>query len=279
MSDFPCPQQTGVVMFKSSGNVLPEQKIGSVADGQELMSNDSGNSPFPFLKLPAEIRNVVYGILMTGRTITLYPSSKFGGFTPKVLAAYRSRFRSKRLLDGSGCPAFHLVTENYWAYDTSYDRSSFQFEAASPLMAILSTCSQIHREAHPLPYTSNTFDIDGTLLFDFLERRTPSQLRALGSLSLEAYITTKRRDSTFRDQMLATAQILTGLEKLKIVVIPSSEVTTLGSRARWVKGVEAWMGRGLKVGRVEMSEDEDWEDVRKERDDLAKRLSERLTAG
>lgn len=264
-------------MFESSENVLPQQKIGSMADGQELMSDDSGNSPFPFLTLPAEIRNVVYGILMTGRT--LYPSSKFGGFTPKVLACYRSRFRSKRLLDGSGCPAFHLVTEDYWASDTLSDTSSSQFEAASPLMAILSTCSQIHREAHLLPYTSNTFDIDGTLLFDFLERRTPSQLRALGSLSLKAGILTKRHDFTFRDQMLATAPILTGLEKLKIVLNLSAEVTAMGSRARWIKGVEAWMGRGLKVGRVEMSGYEVREDVRKERDDFAKRLSERLTAG
>jgi hypothetical protein len=262
-------------MFESSGNVFPEQKIDSMADAQELMSDDSGKSPFPFLELPAEIRNVVYGILMTGRTITLYPSSNFGGFTPKVLACYRSRFRSKRLLDGSGCPAFHLVTENYWGYD----RSSSQFDVIEPLWTIISTCSQIHREAHLLPYTSNTFDLDGTLLFSFLERRTPSQLRALGSLSVKAFILTKRHDFTFRDQMLATAEILTGLEKLKIVVNPSSEVTTLGSRARWIKGVEAWMGRGLKVGRVEMSGYEVREDVRKERDDFAKRLSERLTAG
>lgn len=262
-------------MFESSGNVFQEQNIGSMVDAQELMSDDSGKSPFPFLKLPAEIRNVVYGILMPGRTIKLFPSNDFDGSIRKGLASYRSRFRSKRLLADPDRPVFHMVTAIFWACD----KPSFPFEMVAPLTAILSTCSQIHREAHLLPYTSNTFDIDGIFLLSFLERRTPSQLRALGSLSLQAFISTKRHDATFRDQMLAMAQLLPGLEKLEIVFNLSFEVTAMGSRARWIKGVEAWMGRGLKVGRVQIIGYNVTEDARKKRDDFAKQLSERLTAG
>jgi len=82
-------------MSESSGNLRPEQITGSTADEQELTSADTGASPFPFLNLPAEIRNVVYGILMTGRTITLLPSSSFDALTHKPLTSYRSRFRSQ----------------------------------------------------------------------------------------------------------------------------------------------------------------------------------------
>lgn len=156
--------------------------------------------------------------------------------------------------------------------------SSSQSAPRAPLLAILSTCSPIHAEAHLLPYTANTFVLDSSLLFYFLERRSRAQLGALASLSLEAVVRTTRHDCSFRAQMLAAAAMLPGVEELRVRVLLGEGVKEMGARAGWVRGVEAWVGRGLRVGRVEGGGFEDGEEAGREWDGFAGELSERLIA-
>ena len=80
--------------------------------------------------------------------------------------------------------------------------------------------------------------------------------------------------------MRTIADMLIGLEELTFKVALCTTIEDLGFNALWVKGLEAWMGRGLKVGLIEIMSYYDWHNLQKSQTkDLAKQLSERLTAG
>ncbi|MCJ1247049.1 hypothetical protein MMC30_004260 [Trapelia coarctata] len=84
----------------------------------------------------------------------------------------------------------------------------------------------------------------------FLDDRTPHQLRAICSLAVASTVIEANGDSTFVEFMHLAAKNLSGLKELKV----SIAMFRSGWRRNgpWVKGVEAWMGRGLKVGLVKM---------------------------
>jgi len=216
---------------------------------------------------------MVYRLLLTGRTIQLVASKDM---PYQHINRVRSRFRSKRVPRDPNSPILHLVDSGAHVQSP---QSSTQLKENPPFMSLLLTCSQIHREAHLLPYASNTFSVPCHLLFYFLELRTQSQLRALGSLDLRARVWAKNNDQAVGDLLRTIADVLPGLKRLGFQVELHAKVAEMGSKAQWVKGVEAWMGRGLEIGLIDVTVLSFWyNSLPKKLGDLGKELSERLTA-
>ncbi|KAH7076567.1 hypothetical protein BKA63DRAFT_382676, partial [Paraphoma chrysanthemicola] len=104
-----------------------------------------------FLHLPPEIRNLIYSYVLGGRTITLGRCS--------CTAFWGEKPRQL------GSPVFH---------DT----------------ALLSTCRQIHTEAHMLPFQLNRFSLNRMceLSSHSFRRFTSAQLRAITHVRIRVHL-------------------------------------------------------------------------------------------
>ena len=225
---------------------------------------------------------MIYGMLMTGGTILLMPRIVPNHSRTRFLTSYRSRLGSKRLranADSSACGLIGYPPGRFGKSEKPHP--SWLLELDPVFVSFLSTCSQIYHEAHLLPYTSNNFRVDCKHLPIFLEPRTLSQLQALRSIALSAQVYTKTQDRTLGEQIRAIADIITGVDEFKLTVMLGIGFTAMDSRAPWVKGVEAWIGRGLKVGEIVVEVRWSEYHLRRQKmvEALAKQLSERLTAG
>lgn len=121
-------------------------------------------------------------------------------------------------------------------------------------------------------------------LLGFLHARSSAQLGSLRSLAIYSPTYSRSENICFRETMLtAAAEGLTGLEKFELALGMFESNAGDGFEAPWVKGVEAWMGRSLKVGLVTILDEDDCGDEtiaprEWELQDMARQLSQRLMA-
>lgn len=215
-----------------------------------LDSRSSQKSYFPFLKLPAETRNYIYSSLLANGIVIIYPYNK-------------SHFQQNQIFKKI---SHRTILANNKPYSIS----------------ILLVCSQIHKEARLIPYT-NTFEIQCRhTLPRFLDHRAPDQLRLIRSLVVSSNLFRRCEGSIFAEFMRLAAEKASGVEELEVAVMLSHETAMLEREALWVKGVGAWMGRGLKDGVVTIGKiygagyPPYWEEIAER---LAEDLSKELTAG
>ena len=217
-----------------------------------LRDCDSPKRPhFPFLKLPAEIRNHIYHLLLANGTVEIHNSGQ------------QSRFGQERILVNTAAPPYYGPRR---ARGNRY------------LISILLVCSQIYHEAYLIPYT-NTFVLV-RCSSTFLDNRTPAQLRVIRSLIVACPVI--RGGSYFRDFLHLAAEKLISLKELVVFVMIFRSGFQKGRSAPWIEGVEAWMGRGLEVGLVKsigMYGNANLRPWEREVQKLVEALSKELTAG
>ena len=202
------------------------------------------DSPFPFLKLPAEIRNKIHKLLLGDRVIHIY--------IPE------GRIINHRL----------VWSPRYAAYVHKED---------FPLLTLLEVCKDIHKETSLLPFASNVFEVYGGTVVEFLQALTPAQLGSLRALTVHVrMIEDRRRFSEFYDRMQPVAQKLVGLEDLRLKMSCSCFEPALKSLL--VELVEAWCSQKLKVGIVSILTDKDDKATAGEVEEFAEELSQRLMA-
>lgn len=190
-----------------------------------MPSHESPESYFPFLALPAELRNRIYSLILT-----------------------------------------HGIVKSR---DT---------QGRSPIsLPLLRVCKQIHTEAHLLLYSTNTFVMYHTRIPEFLNLRTPDQLRSIRSVMFTGREDINGRFLHFQRSMKVAAESLPAVEKLELLIsIPHRRIRD--AEGEVVKAVDVWSGRGLKAGKVKIVScwDIEMEDMSPEIDELAEELSARL---
>jgi len=193
-------------------------------------------TPFPFLQLPAEIRNMIYFLLLAGRTITLgiphsFPIRYFAVRCRRFLPAVLKRYPEPEIR--------HI------------DRSSF-LHRDRVTIGLLGTCRQIYKETCAIPYIFNTFSIHSGLLSLWLERRMYAQLQVIRSLKLTGHVYSVMDSNSFLTTMNEAARLLTGLGELDVTIAMNAHLAIRGQEASWLRGVEAFLGRSVR-GRLEVN--------------------------
>jgi len=208
----------------------------SIKDDEFTVSTVAG-PPFPFLKLPAEIRRVVYLFVLAGREITLTvpPPSSRTFFSPRS-----GRFLAKGLKTDSQPHITQFISPNV-------------FRGPEILtIGLLSACSQIYLETREIPYTHNSFHIHTGILPLWLDRRMQFQVQALRKLSVTVHAYTWVEGWVFGDAMKEAKGLLEGLRSLEIEVVLNGTMAAKGGKhakgwkVAWVEGVEVWIGGGLE---------------------------------
>lgn len=177
-------------------------------------SSNSTESYFPFLRLPAELRNEIYSLLLTMGTIKI---SDFPGanYVQNPLHATVARRLPYELLP----------------------------------LSLLQVCRDIYRETRLLLYESNTFKMWSWVAPQFLRARTPDQLRSLRSLTINAAIFCEGDIDAFQESMRDAAKRTSCLERFELNITIRREEPWLPKKGL-AEAVENWSGRGLKVGKV-----------------------------
>lgn len=112
-------------------------------------SNSLTDSHFPFMKLPAELRNRIYLFLLANGVM-------------KIRSPYQE--------------------DDPLHYD---HRLSTYFRGHKlPPLSLLRVCKSIYGETHLLLYRSNTFEMYSSEVAQFLQPRTPTQLCSMRSLTI-----------------------------------------------------------------------------------------------
>ncbi|KAH7086756.1 hypothetical protein FB567DRAFT_592626 [Paraphoma chrysanthemicola] len=196
---------------------------------------------FPFLGLPAEIRNMIYSYVLGGRTITLGLCDCVNIYGEKP-----------RQLSG---PIFH---------DTG----------------LVSTCRQIHTEAHMFPFQLNRFSLDRMceLSKHSFRRFTPAQLREITHVRIRLDLAISRRSwslhrtnvydrlEVYLEKNVWFRDILPGVRSVQLDVLTSERVleeeadisgrdrkyilaekrTMIGFYKEWMLGFEEG-GKGIEI--------------------------------
>lgn len=228
-----------------------------------LLPKTSTRSHLPFLKLPAEIRNMIYLLLLSNEIIHIVRSQPYK-------SPHDTRY-----------PTNHVFkdTDSHIHQQSSVNRDG-------PLsISILFACSQVYNEARLLPY-KNTFHIRYSALLQFLYARTPEQLRLMNYVELTVPLNSVARDDIVGEGMRRAATMLTSLEYLKLNIILDSRsfsrfianVKLFEIGAIWIKLLGAWEGHGLKLGQVTLTDLRISEGWRRNFGKLEEQLSARLMA-
>jgi hypothetical protein len=198
--------------------------------------NPQGESSFPFTKLPAEIRNMIYFLLLAGRTIMLN-------------IPYSSPVRYFAVRSGRFLPA--VLAEHPQPEICHIDGSSF-LRQDSLTIGLLGTSRQIYNETCAIPYISNTFSIHAGLLPLWLNRRMYTQLQVIRSLKLTGHMYSTTDNYSFLSAMTEAAGFLTGLRELDITMVVNTKMAIRGEGAGWLMAVEVLLGGNLE-GHVEVN--------------------------
>ena len=154
-----------------------------LANAYDYSSNENATES-PLLRLPAEIRNRVYGYVLGGKTLHII---KYHKSPSKVVF----RYNTCRLPEADSHQA-DCVREN-GSENTSFDYIKYheaqgcrfagrdRFNTGRLDIQLLRVCRQIHREAALIPYTMNTFSFneEHCIFCPFLNGLMASQQRAL----------------------------------------------------------------------------------------------------
>jgi hypothetical protein len=202
-----------------------------------LLPETSTSSRFPFLKLPAEIRNMIYLLLLSNRSIHILS------------------FQPDNSIHESQYPTNHALRETNSHIDGQSSGNGDDLLSISILLA----CSRIYNEARLFPY-KNAFRFDHGTLLHFLDACTPEQRRLMHSVELIVRLTLNSlfQDEIVKDSMRRAATMLTSFECFKLNILFDrlgfvffrANIQHLGIRAIWIKLLGAWGGRGLKLGQV-----------------------------
>ena len=206
-------------------------------------SSNSTESYFPFLWLPAELRNEIYSLLLTMGTITIsdFPSN----YVQNPLRVTVARRLPYELLP----------------------------------LSLLQVCKDIYRGTRLLPYESNTFKMWSEVVRQFLRARTPNHLRSLRSLTIDAVICCEGSVDAFQESMQDAAKRTSCLKQFELNIKILREEPWLPKKVL-AEAVENWSGRGLKVGKVTITRFAlGTERGVTEIEELTEELSARLTAG
>ncbi|MCJ1247051.1 hypothetical protein MMC30_004262 [Trapelia coarctata] len=181
-----------------------------------LPSAKPTESHLSFLKLPAEVRNMIYLLLLSNRTIELICSQ------PEK-SAHDSRYQQNHAFRDTNSHIYHQPTGNG--------------NGNSPLsISILLACSQIYNEARLLPYT-NAFQIQHRVLLPFLTTRNPDQRPLIHSLTLAVDLDRADQDASVKQCFRKAAMMLKGLKYLHIIMTVNRPALRLGGNTLWVKSV------------------------------------------
>lgn len=206
----------------------------------------------PFLELPGEIRNLIYGYVFPRELYEIGCLSKkaksltyrFGTQPLKGPRLDPSVDRRRRLLD---YPRRIRSNERVPVYELS----------AGPA-AILLTCKQIHEEASSLLYVNSTFTFSSLrALSTFLNTIRTSCKQSIRSLHLKHYTAgnlgltetnkgTEKYDQKWLDLCLKIRDELCNLKELSIVLTLNDTPLYFGEEAAWKAPVFAFSGIGLE---------------------------------
>lgn len=119
----------------------------------------------PFLRLPGEIRNKIYGFVVGGHHIRI-------GYTPHLHQSKTIKGEPHRIHVGGGF--FHHLAAR--------GKPSRRYQKAQSLhLGLLRVCRQVYGEAALLPYSANMFSFrDDRVMMRCLKTLRPAQKRAMG---------------------------------------------------------------------------------------------------
>ncbi|KAK8091700.1 hypothetical protein PG997_002061 [Apiospora hydei] len=161
--------------------------------------------PFPFQSLPAELRNIIYSMVLTDSRGAVYLEAK--GKSHRRIAKHCSPFSTYH----SWCTqAADGPTADQWDRNGDYRLTP----------ALLATSRAVHAEAAPLLYGQRFVAQDGFALAAFLMQLSPSRVALLRRVAIRDWADTRSHTSTnlpaaalLRDAApgLARFEIQTGL--------------------------------------------------------------------
>lgn len=181
-------------------------------------SKSTPESSFPFLKLPAELRNMIYSLLLAQGTI---------------------KIRSINILRRGG-PLWQERGAKY-----------------KPIcLSLLQVCKHIYQEAQSFFYTRNTFKVCWDSATPFIRDRTPEQLRLISTLKINIDMASIYDYHWYQDLPYAVAK-LSGLKTLQLTILDDSSGKSrpkpvLDRKRVLVREIEAWRGLPLREGKVKI---------------------------
>lgn len=229
--------------------------------------------PFPFLRLPSELRIKIYNQILGGRIIHI-GGTAHQPYTDSHISNGRCCSCVSRL-DDQSCFAKYTGAGKALVGKVPADRFSarhrdcFRYPVSHTLnLGFLSVCKQIHAEAASIVFEENIFTlVRPTALPLFLDRLAPSQSRNLRQLRIySAESRVKWLGNLLRDTNLA--DYLHGFQRLEVYVeLKPFDVETHGMRIveeqRWrLAGAEVFKLASLREVQL-MIVTPEWTDVEK----------------
>ncbi|KAI9880076.1 MAG: hypothetical protein M1830_005608 [Pleopsidium flavum] len=214
---------------------------------------------FPFLKLPAELRNKIYDYVFEKHVLEILPLTRNRGLTHWD----RKSKKSKPVLRKWRSLCVRGRSERQGRSERRLDK----WPRADPLpglAALLLTCKQIHLETHHLLYGQITFLFTSqAVLHRFMTALGPSCLGAIQSIKLQHHthgepylqrnrVWKKAYDSKWAELCQQAAEKMTGLRELDIKLSICDWPTELNLKARWALPLLAFAGHQLKKAKVEL---------------------------
>ncbi|KAK7937792.1 uncharacterized protein PG986_014660 [Apiospora aurea] len=164
--------------------------------------------PFPFQSLPAELRNIIYSMVLTDSRGAVHLEAK--GKSHRRIAKHRNPFRPSTKYHSWRTQAADGPTADQWDRYGDYRLTP----------ALLATCQAVHAEAAPLLYGQRFVAQDGFALAAFLMQLSPARVALLRRVAIRKWVDTRSHTSTnlpaaalLRDAApgLARFEIQTGL--------------------------------------------------------------------
>lgn len=155
---------------------------------EQLHGNDpESTAAFPFLRLPAELRDRTYEILLGGLTIHV---GEPGGNGPNSSDREGIFICQATITNGESFAESSVASAHSEEADTLEERHENCLHSLGRVVAldVLRVCKQIHREATQVIYHANTFTFSQPRSLQlFLSSLTPVHQRAISSILLYSY--------------------------------------------------------------------------------------------
>lgn len=186
-------------------------------------SNPQNPADSPLLRLPAEIRNLIYRAALGERLVHLICNHNYRRYPPTQGIWSHVVCERDRIEDGS--------SPNYLSPDLSLDLSDDTrkshvagqrqtHENWSMSLGLLSTCRKVYHEANPILWTTNSFSFDSSFAFKrFMTPQAFLQKELISSLRLEmTWFTMKGMKDWNEVFTLQTARSLKRLRHLRLLI-------------------------------------------------------------
>lgn len=192
---------------------------------------------FPFLRLPAELRNAIYEMVLA------YPKSGFSIAPPYSDHPREPRLTACERIDGTA--PFTNVTHR------SAMARKVQIGPMNEVLALLTVCKQLYDEAMPIFYSINTFCFENpSVLAQALSHLPEDRLRHVTSVEVklcDGHFSIYDISLVGMDQFVPATRALSQLRALKELRIESVDSTWL----EMAKGFREKLGRKTKFTKIE----------------------------